>query len=91
MTTDPYLIASAEFCGKDNVLFNNSICCLADYNFAGWASSPFKTCFFVRLAIAFCAAVVHFFAVLGSEKVTFPLLRVLPFDVSKCFATSGSR
>ncbi len=40
----------------------------------------------------FFAAVVHFLAVIGcSKNVTFPLLKVLPLDVSNCFATSGSR
>ncbi len=45
------------------VVCNMSV--VAENKFAGWASSTFATCFFVRLAIAFLAAAVHFFAVIG--------------------------
>ncbi len=56
-----------------------------------FASELFGSSFLLKLAIACLAAVVHLFAVIGSENVTFPLLKVLPSSVSNSFATSGLR
>ncbi len=65
---------------------------MAECNLEGCTESElFEICFLLRFAIAGFAALVHFFAVIGSENVTFPFLKVLPSVVSNCLATSGSR
>ncbi len=57
----------------------------------GIDSKLFGTCCLLEFAIALLEAAVHFFALTGAENVTFSLLKVLPFVVLNCYATSASR